>query len=352
MGVGPLAVADEPRGSTGEEPGAPVLWPNPLGTGDIKLTLPGRSAPEPVPPPAAAAPEEEQAQEPPAAEAEPDAEPPANGEDSPDESPAPAVGYAGFGSDDAARRPDRKVVQVLTGVVALVVLLGAVVWWFSRPPQAPPAPAGRPVALPTGAPLPDSAAPVVEDAPLPITITADCPDQTDPKLAASTDPRSAWVCPTQGVPFGQKLTIVLPKPYVITGIQLWPGFQGTGPDGRDEWFRHSLLRRAQLVFNDVDRTLVEVTPQGERREYSKPVNHILASSVELTVLETSPPPPEPQTTATQAPAGSDPADTDAPPPPDLGALFPPPGPDADAANNPNAASVAIWGLKLIGHPVP
>ncbi|TDH48134.1 hypothetical protein E2F47_25045 [Mycobacterium eburneum] len=244
---------------------------------------------------------------------------------------------------------------MLVAAVAVVVLVATVVWWFSRPPERGQAPSGHQVALPSGATAPQQASqPSIEDGPLPITLDSKCPDQTDPKLAASTDPRSAWVCPTQGVPFGQKLVATLPKPYVLTGIRFWPGFQGKGPDGGDEWFRHGLIDEAQLVCNDPDRTPVTLSPQGQRHVFAQPLNHIVASAVELTILASSAPPPPPATTPTTAPPGAEATDdsADEAAGPDVSVLFPAPGSNDDQANNPNAASVAVWGFELIGHPIP
>lgn len=266
------------------------------------------------------------------------------------------VDYAGFGDAEADRSPDRSIVRVLAAVVAVVVVVGGVVWWFARP-QTPPAPAQLHPAVPAAGPSgpAPAAAPVSSpDVPLPITVSGQCPQQTDPRLATSTDPNTAWVCPTGGLPFGQQLTLTLPKLYVITGVKFWPGFQGKGADGADEWYRHRLVQHAQLVFDDADRTLVPLDPLGQRHEYAKPINHLVASGATLLILDSSAPPPAPPASMTaQPPAPGDPSSTSTP---DMGPLFPAPsgegtGTDDPSAPGPNADSVALWGLQLIGHPV-
>ncbi|MGD9622316.1 MAG: hypothetical protein AB7G47_20020 [Mycolicibacterium sp.] len=248
--------------------------------------------------------------------------------------------------DRSERSPDRSVLTVLGAVAAAVVVLGGGAWWFTRPDPTPPPAQLHPVVIPTGDSAAASAPAVAEDGPLPVTIESDCPGQRDPSLAASSDANSAWVCPTGGVPFGQQLVLTLPKPYVITGIKFWPGFQGQGADGGDEWYRHRLINTAQIVFNDPDRTLVSLTPQAERRQYAKALNHILANQATITLLDTAAPPPAPAPSATAVPPGIDP--TGPAPLPDLGSLFPTNN-NANSDDGPESSSVAMWGLQLIGH---
>lgn len=344
-----------------DEPGplSPASRPNPLAGGAISLTFPGGKKVslgdvEPDPPTSAPAAEGE-----PAATGE-DLDEQSTGVDATDsvaessvDTPPPGPGDSdeGLSADffppvpGADRKPDRSVVTVLGAVVVAVVVLGGGVWWFTRPEPAPAPAQLHPVVIPTG----DSAAPsapvVAEDGPLPVTIESECPGQTDPQLAASADANSAWVCPTGGVPFGQTLVLTLPKPYVITGIKFWPGFQGQGADGGDEWYRHRLIKTAQIVFNDPDRTLVSLTPQAERRQYAKALNHVLAQQAVITVQDTASPPPAPAASATAAPPGTELPGS--PSPPDLGSLFPTTNPTGD--DGPQSSSVALWGLQLIGH---
>ncbi|ART74381.1 hypothetical protein BTO20_37825 (plasmid) [Mycobacterium dioxanotrophicus] len=245
---------------------------------------------------------------------------------------------------------DRGLIKVLALGVCAVVAIIVIVWFSSRPPEKTDPPSGQQASLPTGGSRPPASPvkPVVENEDLPATFSADCAGQTDPKLAASTDPRSAWTCPTDGVPFGQKLVVTLPKPYVITGICFWPGFQGTGPDGRDAWFHYRLIQEASLLFNDIDRTVVPLAPRGVRSEFCLPLNRLIASAVELTVTASDAPPPEQKITPTSPPPGA-PSTTGVP---GVGELFPS-QPDAGSTseNNPNATSIALWGFKLKGHAV-
>lgn len=313
----------------------PSALPNPL-AGNIKLTLPGNQKPSHVGrvPPRPDRPSDADSADPQSltGPGDPPRDDDVDATGSDDESgttsdpvaqegepDGTSGGFDGNEDESDSRWADRGLIKVLALGVAAVVVLAGIVWWSSRPAAGPQQPSGRQVAMPTGAAQVPAGGtkPAVPDDVLPATFTAECPGQTDPKLAASTDPRSAWTCPTNGVPFGQKIIATLPKPYVITGIKFWPGFQGTGPDGRDAWFHYRVLMEGQLVFNDIDRTLVPLRPLGARAEYSQPLNRILASVVEFTVMASDPPPAEPKTTPTSAPPGA-PASGE----PDLGELFP------------------------------
>lgn len=352
---------------------APVP-PNPLGDNEIKLTLPGQSRPhsvggvfgaesvfeseshgDPAPEEAtgAAAATEGEGTQTAGSESTTGAEAVApegtEGATAPTEGPEGAEpSYASL-PERARRLPDRSVLRVLGAIVGAVVLLGGIAWWSASPAEPPEQREAARPPMPTGQARPGDAAPpgAVEEAPLPVTVGSGCPNQTDPKLATSTDPNSAWQCPTDGVPFGQKLSLTLPKPYVLTGICFWPGFNGVAPDGRPAWFRHRLIDQAQLVFNDPDSTVIDLRPAGQRHEYCVPLNKIVASAGEITIQQTSPPPPEPKIEEPSAPPGA----PDAPPSSDVTELFPPPADEKAAEDGPDAASVAIWGLKLVGRPI-
>lgn len=332
----------EPSSGTVDH-GPPQVTPNPLGTGTIKLTMPARrgrarDAALDLPDPG---PDEDQQQAP-------------DGHDDPDaavpDPDAPATTDAAEKDSDALPySPDRRVLGVFGVLVVVVIAIAAVVWWFSLP--TPPAKPVHTLASPqaAAAPAPVSAAPLPQDGPLPMVTSAVCPGQTDPKLATSTDKHSGWVCPTGGVPFGQKLTATLPQPYVITGLSWWPGGEFVGPDGRDEWFRHRIEQEVDCVFNDRDLTKVTGTPNGERHEYRLAV-HVVASQVECTVTASVPPPPQPPTTPTSAPPGADPSAADTPP--DLSSIFPAaPTDTSGAGNDPNGSSIAVTGFQLTGHPI-
>ncbi|WP_454793756.1 hypothetical protein [Mycolicibacterium lutetiense] len=335
----------------------PSALPNPL-AGNVKLTLPGQLKPTSARHFRETTPDEsagDEADGPGADSIESDSAPQDNraaGTGSEDNSDGESAEDSdSFGPDDeTAKGADRKLIKAIAVSVSAFLAIAAIVWISARPDEKPEKPAGRQVAQPTGAAqAPAGGKPAIQDDILPATFNAECAGQTDPKLAASTDPRSAWTCPTDGVPFGQKLIATLPKPYVITGICYWPGFQGAGPDGRDAWFHHRVITEAQAVFNDIDKTLVPMRPGGVRSEYCLPLNRVLASVMEFTVMASDAPPPEPKLTPTSAPPGA-PSNGQ----PDMGELFPSAGPDAESSseNNPNAAAIALWGFKLKGHAVP
>lgn len=361
------------REETGDEPLAQKgTRPNPLALGAVSLTLPGggttrAGAAEPEAPPAAAERDgdgqsqeasggDDRASESDFVVADGQGQPGGGDGGTTIEGAGPQPGFSDVAAGDLAasfpepvagqRSPDRSVVTVLAAAAASVVVLGGSVWWLSRPepPAAPPQ--LHPVVMPTGDAASSAAPAVAQDGPLPVTVETDCPGQTDPQLAASTDANSAWVCPTGGLRFGQQLVLTLPKPYVITGIKFWPGFQGQGADGGDEWYRHRLIKTAQVVFNDPDRTLVSLTPQGERRQYAKALNHILANQAVITIQDSAAPPPAPAPNATAVPSGADDPNA-APALPDLGSLFDTSAHSGD--DGPQGSSVAMWGLQLIGH---
>ena len=359
-----MNVDDNEPQDTEELPRSTAL-PNPL-AGNVKLTLPGQPKPRPAGPPrvgndpktdesdgvGAHDDHSSAADEPAPVNADPDADNGVGADEEPDNDTDDESGDSAdsFGENDqTAAGTDRKLIKVIGVSVAAVVALATIVWFSSRPPEQPDKPAGRQVSQPVGAAVPPVGKQTVQDDVLAATFVAECVGQTDPKLAASTDPRSAWTCPTDGVPFGQKLVATLPKPHVITGICFWPGFQGAGADGRDAWFHHRVITEAQAVFNDIDKTLVPLKPGGTRAEFCQPLNRILASVMEFTVMASDPPPIEPKLTPTSAPPGA-PAGAQ----PDLGELFLSDSPrnESSGENNPDAASIALWGFKLIGHPVP
>lgn len=310
------------------------LLPNPFGAGAPRLTAPSRSRarqsdPEPAPDvdsdtPSSAA----------LVAAAPEADAP-----------------SGEAENDLERedlKPNKSILKVFGAIIGAVLLLSVTVWWNSRPEPEAPKPSAQRHALPTGSAKPTPSATAADDAPIPVTFTSDCVGQTDPKLAGSLEARSAWRCPTGGVPFGQVLLGTFPKPYVVTGIKYWAGFNGVDTDGGDAWFRNRLLMLVQFVFNNPDKTLVESTPRGERHEIVIPVEHVLASTITMTVRESAPPPPAPVTVPTAPPPG---ANSEDPPLPNLETLLPGATQNPDAANDPNAADIAMWGFQVIGHPV-
>lgn len=346
-----------------QDPAAPSP-PNPLGGNEIKLTLPGQDRPRAV---GGVFGDESVFDEQSADEGPAETAVDSDGDEGTadagevdgaldhDAQLAAGAGEPGESSYAALpsrsrRLPDRSVLRVLGAIVAAVVVLGGVAWWSASPAEQPD-PAGQVSApvIPTGARPPGGGGQPgpVEEAPLPVTASSGCPNQTDPQLATSTDPDSAWTCPTEGVPFGQKLVLTLPKPYVVTGICFWPGFNGVAPDGRPAWFQHRLIEQAQIVFNDPDATVIELRPMAQRHEYCVPLNKIVASGAELTIQQTTAPPPEPRIDEPGAPPGS----PDAPQTPDVTSLFPPAGESDDLDEGPQAASVAIWGLQLVGRPI-
>lgn len=336
-------------------PSGPPSLPNPLASKDIKLTAPtparyralSKPPPEPDEPVSPAVDEQDSA----SSDVDVDVD-----VDESDTAAAQTQQTTDTETDDAAesfetpprRKLDKGILKVLAFGVTAVLLVVVVVIGFaiSRSDEDPapeqPANNGRF----QGAPGPQSPPPpgpaVVDDAPIPITITAVCPGQSEPKLAADVDAKSAWVCPFgEGPPFGQVLDVQFPDSYVVSSVEYWPGGQFTGPDGKSEWSRHRCITEQQVVFDDRDRTLVTGSPRCERALFTLRVKDILATSFKLTILATADPPAEPATTPTKAPPGTEGE-------PDLGSVFTA-APDPDDQSRPMPTTVAIHGLIVKGH---
>ncbi|SIC21787.1 hypothetical protein [Mycobacteroides abscessus] len=340
-----------------DDRGGPPSLPNPLAGNDIKLTLPTPARYRSMVSPPSAEPDETDAAVDDAVvdidttdvEIRPD-------EDATDEAAAdPGQGdESETGSVDESfetprrRAPDKGILKVLAfGVVAVLVVVVAVIGFAVNRSEAPepeqqPANPGRfqGAAGPQVPPPPGPA--VVDDAPIPITVTAVCPGQTEPRLAADPDARSAWRCPLgDGAPFGQVLDVQFPDSYVVSSVEYWPGGHFTGPDGKSEWSRHKCIMEQQVVFDDRDRTVVTGSPRCEHALFTLKVKDILATSFKLTILATADPPAEAAATPTKAPPGTDGE-------PDLGSVFTA-APDPDDQSRPMPTTVAIHGLIVKGH---
>ncbi|MDM2164776.1 hypothetical protein PP352_21735 [Mycobacteroides abscessus] len=271
----------------------------------------------------------------------------------------PAANELGMPGDlapeSSTRAPDPMVLKVIGAIIAVGVLIASAVW-FATSPDTPDTKATDTSTPPPSSsrswrpPPPSAAIPApVGDAPIPnLDYSTDgCPGSYDAKLAASQNPREAFVCLTQGVLFGQTLTIAFPARYVVSQICFWPGFNGVGIDSKDEWFRHRLLKTVQFVFREKDGTPIEGMdpvggyPNGDRQNYCLHINNVQAWSVKMTVLETQSPPPPPPPTATPAPGETD--------IPDFQTLLPEPTFAPGSAEDPAASSIAMWGFVVEGH---
>lgn len=347
---------DETVSPESPKPAGPPSLPNPLASKDIKLTLPQparlramttgqphRETDDEPPEDFEAPPEDAIADESGAVSTQ---------ESTQSDSETPSAEIENASSEDpfdtpARRGPDKGIIKVLVFGVVAVLLVVAVVIGFAvsrteEPTPDQPANNGRFQGAPGPQVPPPPGPAVVDDAPIPITITAVCPGQSEPKLAADPDARSAWRCPLgDGPPFGQVLDVQFPDAFVVSSIEYWPGGHFTGPDGKSEWSRHKCITEQQVVFDDRDRTLVPGSPQCEHALFTLRVKDILATSFKLTILATSNPPAEPAATPTKAPPGTEGE-------PDLGSVFSA-APEPDDQARPMLTTVAIHGLVVKGH---
>ncbi|SIA41865.1 Uncharacterised protein [Mycobacteroides abscessus subsp. abscessus] len=281
--------------------------------------------------------------------------------DSDDDSPADQMSADELGTpgeivpEAATRAPDPMVLKVIGAIIIACIVIASAVWIATSPDtpdvKATETSAAAPSSSRTWRPPPPSA-PIptpAGDTPIPnLDYSTDgCPGAYDAKLAASQNPREAFVCLTQGVLFGQTLIITFPARHVVSQICFWPGFNGRGVDGKDEWYWHRLLKTVQFVFREKDGTPIEGMdpvggyPNGERQNYCLHINNVQAWSIKMTVLETQSPPPPPPPTATPTPGETD--------IPDFQSLLPEPTFTPGSAEDPSASSIAMWGFVVEGH---
>lgn len=221
------------------------------------------------------------------------------------------------GEDDA--RPDQATqassrvrgwAGVLIGVTAVCSVVAAgIMLATSRDDPAPPKTAQVPVLAvgqPTVEPTP---APGAGDDIIPYMATAEgCYEgSTSPGALQETDTESAWECvrgfgAAGGGTNGQLLKIKLgnemtgPRWYLVSTVEMTPGWVAKVQGGRDEWSQHRVPTRVRLVFNDSTDpqrppTHWDIDTRGVRGPVpytgAKPV---LASEITMVVLETTRPP--------------------------------------------------------------
>lgn len=220
---------------------------------------------------------------------------------------------------------------VLIGVTAVCSVVAAgIMLATSRDDPAPPKTAQVPV-LAVGQPTVEpTAAPGAGDDIIPYMATAEgCYEgSTSPGALQETDTESAWACvrgfgAAGGGTNGQLLKIKLgnemtgPRWYLVSKVEITPGWVAKVQGGRDEWSQHRVPTRVRLVFNDSTDpqrppTHWDIDTRGARGPVpytgAKPV---LASEITMVVLETMRPP------ADDAPADDTATPTSAPQYPEL-----------------------------------
>ena len=270
----------------------------------------------------------------------------------------------------ATPRFSKPIVIGFVGAVAVVtiVLAAAMVGMQSSPTAAPSASSptavsvvAPPAAQPTGpAPLNDPS----QDAPIAFQASSPCPQagSGSAQNVASDDPTRAWVCMRDSD--GQVMTLDLGKPMKVTAIELTPGWVGTDASGADQWMAHRVVTRVQwILVNGADRTVVTQDtknahgPVPQAMPSNGPDQGVLASQIQMIVLQTSRPPADTPAPTTPGAGPSDRglldgvlgapmAGGDSSPAPNQDPTFG----TTDTGSDPVDNTVAISSIKILGHP--
>lgn len=278
--------------------------------------------------------------------------------------------FGEIGTAGAEPRFSKPVVIGFVAAVAVVTLgLAAAMVSMQSSPTETPSQAGSATHAPVVPPPPPApAAPVAnpaEDVPIPFQASSPCPQAGSgaAQNVASDDPARAWVCMRDSD--GQVLTLDMGKPMKVTAISLTPGWVGTDASGADQWMQHRVVTRVQwILINGADRTVVTQDTKNAHGPVVQPMpsngpdQGVLASKIQMIILQTSRPPADTPTT-TPGPGG-DPAAGGglldsvlgsplggAPTaPPSEGPSFGGTEGNSDPVDN----TVAISSIQIIGHP--
>ncbi|MGD9620645.1 MAG: hypothetical protein AB7G47_09940 [Mycolicibacterium sp.] len=248
-----------------------------------------------------------------------------NAVDLPAVPPVDAVGPAD--GDGPAPPPNGRAkgwAGVLIAVTAATALLAAGIMVATGQDDPAPQPKAHVPALAVGAPTVEPSAPPESGADIvPYMATAEgCYEgSTSPGALQETDTESAWECvrgfgAAGGGTNGQLLKIKLgnemtgPRWYLVSKIEITPGWVPKVQGGRDEWAQHRVPTRVRFVFNDSSdpqrpASHWDVDTRGARGPIAyRGAKPVLASEITMVVLETQRPPaddpPAEQTSATTA----------------------------------------------------
>lgn len=280
--------------------------------------------------------------------------------------PDDTTDFGDIDSAGTAPRFSKPVVIGFVGVVAVVTLglAAAMISMQSSPTEAAPQ-AGTSTHAPVAPPPPAPALPMTnpaDDVPIPFQASSPCPQAGSgaAQNVASEDPTRAWVCMRDSD--GQVLTLDMGKPMKVTAISLTPGWIGTDASGTDQWMKHRVVTRVQwILINGADRTVVTQDTKNAHGPVVQPMpsngpdQGVLASKIQMIILQTSRPPAD--TPTTPAPGGG-PANGGGFLDSVLGAPLagaPAPGVDpnfgtGEGNSDPVDNTVAISSIQIIGHP--
>jgi hypothetical protein len=283
------------------------------------------------------------------------------------------TGDEGDETPSAPARFSKPVVVGFLGAVGVATIGVAAAMIGMQSSSTEPAPSAAPAssvkAVPA-APPPTAAAPIndpSQDVPIPFQASSPCPQagSGSAQNVASDDPTRAWVCMRDSD--GQVMTLDLGKPMKVTAIELTPGWVGTDASGADQWMAHRVVTRVQwILINGADRTVVTQDtknahgPVPQAMPSNGPDQGVLASQIQMVILQTSRPPADSPVAGSPTP-GADPANGGGILPGILGAPLDGAQPSTAPSQDPNFGTpetgsdpvdntVAISSIKILGHP--
>lgn len=281
-------------------------------------------------------------------------------EETPDETPSTPPRFS------------KPVVIGFLGVVGVVTIGLAAAMVGMQSSSTEPAPSAAPASSVSAVPPPPppAAAPIndpSQDVSIPFQASSPCPQagSGSAQNVASDDPTRAWVCMRDSD--GQVMTLDLGKPMKVTAIELTPGWVGTDASGADQWMAHRVVTRVQwILINGADRTVVTQDtknahgPVPQAMPSNGPDQGVLASQIQMVILQTSRPPADSPVAGSPAP-GADPANGGGILPGILGAPLDGAQSSAAPSQDPNFGTpetgsdpvdntVAISSIKILGHP--
>ncbi|KDE97176.1 hypothetical protein Y900_028300 [Mycolicibacterium aromaticivorans JS19b1 = JCM 16368] len=281
----------------------------------------------------------------------------------------------GDGDDETPSTPPRfskPVVIGFLGAVGVVTIGVAAAMVGMQSSSIEPSPSAAPASSVSAVPAPPpppAAAPIndpSQDVLIPFQASSPCPQagSGSAQNVASDDPTRAWVCMRDSD--GQVMTLDLGKPMKVTAIELTPGWVGTDASGADQWMQHRVVTRVQwILINGADRTVVTQDtknahgPVPQAMPSNGPDQGVLASQIQMVILQTSRPPADSPVAGTPTP-GADPSNGGGILPGILGAPLggePSTAPSQDpnfgtpeTGSDPVDNTVAISSITIHGHP--
>jgi hypothetical protein len=215
--------------------------------------------------------------------------------------PSEAATALGADRDDAGSK--RTAVVLGAGVVVAVAAIVAALVTFSDTGAALPENGSTVAAVPVAQPqpVPTSAAPTVpQDQSIPFAASAPCAaGSTSAQSLTDTATDSAWVCARGSrdeALEGKVLTVDFGKTYMVSGVEVTPGWVAKTPGGQDRWLQHRVVSRLQYIFlngNVVSDIFTQDTGNTHGPVTATLPRRVLASRVNVVILQTSRPPTSP-----------------------------------------------------------